>query len=180
MCVCDRVEAKSFRDSGYLLQHPSINAPSAHRQHACPGAAPTCCCGANGPPPLQNNRLAHPFTQKATVFGRVHYTIGQPCSSESTHAPLPEHRNNADRYSYLTGAYLAQCIDCICLLKVFKNVHVAFFARSICMKSFLTSSFNSVQTDCHPAPIAHPLTSHLQEFSLWLCIFSLNEFSSQH
>lgn len=132
------------------------------------------------PPPLQNNRLAHPFTQKATVFGRVHYTIGQPCSSESTHAPLPEHRNNADRYSCLAGAYLAQCIDCICLLKVFKNVHVAFFARSICMKTFLTSSFNAVQMDCHPAPIAHLLISHLQEFSLWLCIFSLNEFSSQH
>lgn len=54
-----------------------------------------------------------------------------------------------------------------------------FFACSICMKSFLTSSFDTIQTDCHPVHIAHPLISHLQ-FFLWLCIFPLNEFPPQH
>lgn len=124
MCACDRAEAESFGDNSYLSQHPFISTPSARLPRSCSDLLLWCKRAA---PPLQNNWLAHPLTQKATVFGRVHYSIGQPCRTESTHAPLPKHRNNADCYSYLTGAYLAQCIDCICLLKVFKNVHVAFF-----------------------------------------------------
>jgi len=38
----DSVEAESLGDGGYLLQHPSAAAPSAHRRHGCPGP-PTPC-----------------------------------------------------------------------------------------------------------------------------------------
>lgn len=129
------------------------------------------------PPSAKQPVSSSSYTQKATVLSRVHYSIGQPCSSESTHTPLLEHRNNADSYSYPTAAYLAQCISYTCLLKVFKNAHVAFFACSTAWGDF---SHHAVQLGCHPVHIARPLISHLQGFSLWLCICCLNEFSSWH
>lgn len=144
-------------NGGYLLQHPSINGP---QPTATTAARELLWLAAVVPrAPLQNNWLAHPLTQKATVLSRVHYSIGQPCSSEYTHAPLPEHRNNADSYCYPTGAYLAQCISCTCLLKVFKNVHVAFFACSVAWgdsSHHLSVPFQWVVTQCTSLALSSP------------------------
>lgn len=154
MCACDRIEAKSSEMGAICYSIPSSVPPQ-----------PTATTAAwellwlAAVVPTQNNWLAHPLTQKASVLSRVHYSIGQPCSSESTHAPLPKHRNNADSYSYPTAAYLAQSISCTCLLKVFKNVHVAFFACSIAWgdsSHHLSAPFKGVVTQCISPALSSP------------------------
>lgn len=157
MCACDRIEAKSWETGAICYSIPPSMALSPLPPRL-PGSCSDLLLWCQGPP-LQNNWLAHPLTQKATVLSRVHYSIGQPCSSEYTHAPLPEHRNNADSYCYPTGAYLAQCISCTCLLKVFKNVHVAFFACSVAWgdsSHHLSVPFQWVVTQCTLPALSSP------------------------
>lgn len=186
MCACDRIEAKSS-ETGAICYSIPHHCPLSPLLPGLPGSCSDLLLWCKRAPPLQNNRLAHPLTQKASVLSRVHYSIGQPCSSESTHAPLPEHRNNADSYSYPTAAYLAQCISCTCLLKVFKNVQVAFFACSIAWGDFshhLSVLFKWAVTQCVLPALSSSTyrsfpcgcASFYEEFSSWLCIL----MSSHH
>lgn len=91
--------------SGSIPSGPALSPPPA------PGAARTCCCGAGGHPPAKQ-WVRSSSAQKASVFGRAHYGMAQPCSSEP--APAPRPRNNADSYSHLppTGVLLVFVHPC--------------------------------------------------------------------